>query len=182
MRLVLDTSCQPVVRYLRKLTEPVACRIISCRTNAERLPRQVVTEEAHFAVRIGDDGETSQVLDERGRPVPAERLLLLIVRHLLGERPQGTIVLEKETAAAVAASLRRPDCRVVFSDARRASMERTMRRHGAKLAGGPSGRFWYTDHGPPLPDALITLTLLLVILSQSDRRLSEVLDLEAALV
>ena len=46
------------------------------------------------------------------------------------------------------------------------------------LGGGPSARFWHAIGGPPLPDALTTLTLLLVILSQSDQRFSEVLDRE----
>ena len=44
------------------------------------------------------------------------------------------------------------------------------------VGGGPSGRFWHTDAGFPLPDALTTLSLLLAILSRSDRPLSEVLD------
>ena len=49
-----------------------------------------------------------------------------------------------------------------------------MRSSGAVVGGGPSGRFWYAS-SPPAPDALLTLSLLLAILSQSDRGISEVL-------
>ena len=56
-----------------------------------------------------------------------------------------------------------------------------MRSHDGLFGGGTAGRFWYDRDGLPLPDALTTLTLLLVLLSQSDRRFSEVLDCEAAL-
>jgi phosphomannomutase len=49
----------------------------------------------------------------------------------------------------------------------------------ALVGGGPSGRFWYARSGHVSPDALVTLSLLLTILSQSDRPLSRVLD-EAA--
>jgi len=59
-----------------------------------------------------------------------------------------------------------------------------MRQHGAILGGGPSGRFWYAGHaaaGLPLPDALMTLTLLLELLSRTDDPLSVVLDREAAI-
>ena len=58
-----------------------------------------------------------------------------------------------------------------------------MREHGAILGGGLSGRFWYTGHaaGLPLPDALMTVTLLLELLSRTDDPLSVVLDREAAI-
>ena len=43
------------------------------------------------------------------------------------------------------------------------------------FGGGASGTFWFA--GPPAaPDALLATCLLLTILSQSDRPLSEVLD------
>lgn len=176
LRIVLDTSCGPVAGYLERLTQPVACRIVRCGGGLDRLREQVAAHKAHFGVRIGDDGETCSVFDEQGRPVPAERLLLLVARHLWAEKPPGTIVLEEDTPPAVVASLRGPDCRVEVSDPHRAEMAATMRRHAAPFGGGPSGRFWYGDLGPPVPDALVTLTLLMVILSQSDRRLCEVLD------
>lgn len=180
LRLILDTSCGPLAGYLKKLVEPVSCKIVSRRTPTDRLAKQVVAEGAHFAVRIDGDGETLHLLDEQGRRVATERLLLLVARHLTSDDPQGVIVLEAETAPVVAGAVRALGRRVVSSDPRRAAMAAAMQQHGARFGGGSSGRFWYTAAGPPLADALMTLTLLLVILSQSDRRLSEVLDREAA--
>ena len=60
-------------------------------------------------------------------------------------------------------------------------MAAAMREHGALLGGGPSGRFWHADAGVPLPDALMTVTRLLMLLSRSDEPLSAVLDREAPL-
>jgi phosphomannomutase len=125
---------------------------------------------------VADDGEVCAVLDERGRPVPAERLLVALARQLLAEHPLGAMVLEEGTAPAVARDLEAAGGRIITSSARRAAMAAAMREHGALFGGGPSGRFWYTAAGPPLPDGLITLTLLLALLSRSDRPLSEVLD------
>ncbi|NLE38992.1 MAG: hypothetical protein GX621_13295 [Pirellulaceae bacterium] len=66
--------------------------------------------------------------------------------------------------------------RVVRAAGRRGAMHRAMVAEAAPLGGGPSGRFWYSGPGHVVPDALVTLSLLLGILSQSDRPLSEVLD------
>ena len=211
LRFVLESSCGALVGYLKKLTEPVACRIIECRSadkvgwveqsephlalepahrnrwaslrstqpTPSRLAERIVAERAHFGVAVGDDGETCRLYDEQGRQVAAERLLLLVAGHLLSERPQRTVVLEAETAAEVAEAIRAAGGRVALSGARRAEMAAAMQAHGGLLGGGPSGRFWYDSDGLPLPDALMTLTLLLVLLSQSDRTLSEVLDRRA---
>lgn len=176
LRFVLDTSCAPLVGYLNRLTQPVACRIIRRRGSPDHLPEQIAADKAHFAVRIGDDGETCQLFDEQGRRVPAERLTVLMARHLLSRQPPRTVVLEEGTAAAVAEAVRAAGGRVVFSDPHRAEMARTMREHVGLLGGGRSGRLWHNCDSLPLPDGLWTLSLLLVLLSQSDRPLSEVLD------
>ncbi len=176
LRFLLHSSCGPLVGYLTKLTEPVACRAIPCRSATDRWAEQILAERAHFAVRIDDDGERCRLYDERGCHVPAGRLLVLLARHLLSELPRRTIVLEKGTPAAVAEAIRAADSRVVFCGARRAEVAAAMQQHGAVLGGGPSGRLWYDVDTVPLPDALRTLTVLLVVLSQSDRPLSEVLD------
>ena len=62
---------------------------------------------------------------------------------------------------------------VVHSESSRASMDENMRRHGAALGGGPSGRYWFGSH-PAAADGLEALSLLLTALSQSDRNLSEI--------
>ncbi len=182
LRFVLAADCRPLIGYLEKLTAKVACVAIPPRSGPDRLCDQVRDERAHFAIHIHDDGERCRLVDERGRYVPCERLLLLVARHRLAEQPEAGIVLEHETDPQVADAIRALGGGVVTSDARRARMHRAMRASEAPFGGGPSGRFWYRSaDGLHFADALMTLTLLLTILSQSDRPLSQVLDAEAPL-
>ena len=51
-----------------------------------------------------------------------------------------------------------------------------MRESRATIAVDTAGRLWYAAGHAPLPDALRTLTLLLVLLSRNDRAFSAVLD------
>ncbi len=177
LRFVLDSACRPLAGYLQKLTKPVACEIFPRRTTRDRFSEQVVDDAAHFGVRVDGDGERCEVFDERGRRVSAGRMLVLLARHLRFAKPQAAVVVEDDTLPALVRAIGDP---VVLSDARRSEMASAMRVHKAIIGGGPSGRFWHVDHGPPLPDALGTVTALLEILSRSDRPLSEVLDREAA--
>jgi len=175
LRLVLDSAGAPLVRYLRELAEPTACEIIPRRTIRDEFSEQIAADRAHLAARIDGDGEACELFDEQGRRVPAERLLPLLARHLRIADARRVVVLEQGTSPSSAGAI---GPRLELSDARRPAMAAAMREHGAIFGGGPSGRFWYSDAGPPLLDALRTVTLLLVLLSRSDRAFSEVLDRE----
>jgi len=181
--VVLDTPCRPLADYVRVLSESLECQFVGDPSDTPE--GQIRRQRAHFGVQIDGNGETCRVLDERANRVGDERLLCLVARQLLG-RPGGgfpqdtaaapTIVVEEETTAETQDVLRRLGCRVVCSCSSRAAMHQAIAGQQAVLGGGPSGRFWYARSGFVSPDALVTLSLLVVILSQSDRPLSQVLD------
>jgi phosphomannomutase len=174
LRVVVDSASSPLVEYLKQLAATVACEIIPCRATRHDLPEQVRADAAHFAVCVDGDGETCCVFDEQGHVLTAEQLLVLLAPDA------GTVVLEKATSQTMIELLKRRGIRIVTSNARRADMAAAMREHGAPFGGGPSGRFWYADAGVPLPDALMTITRLLILLSHTDEPLSAILDRELA--
>jgi phosphomannomutase len=176
LRLLLDSACGPMVGYLHTLTRQSACQIITANhATGGKLAEQVQSAEAHLAAQVDGDGETCHVLDEQGRAVPTERLLVLLARHVLATRPQSSVVLTQDALAAAGPAIEAVGGRVVYSEPSRGAIAAAMRQPGGLLGGTADGRFWYALEGPPQPDALLTLTLLLGILSQSDRPLSDVL-------
>jgi phosphomannomutase len=101
--------------------------------------------------------------------------LLLLAQTVCRQRPEATLVLEREVQGELDSALTRLGGRTIYSDSTRQAMCEAMHAHGAVLGGGPSGRFWFSG-SPAAPDVLLTLSLLLTILSESDRPLSDVLD------
>jgi phosphomannomutase len=170
LRVAVDSASTPMLEYLKQLAATVACQIIPCRTTRHDLPEQVRGDAAHFAACVDGDGETCRVCDEQGRPVPTERLLLLLAPNA------GAIVLENTTPRVVADRLEQRGVQVAMSGPHRAEMVAAMQEQGAQFGGGPSSRFWHAGAGVPLPDALVTITRLLVLLSRSDEPFSAVLD------
>ncbi len=177
LRVVVDSASRPFVDYLRKLASAVECEIIPCRSVRGDLPRQIRDDAAHLAVCIDGDGEACRAIDEQGHAIPPERLLLLLASHI---RPT-SVVLETETSPMVAERLRQRGIRAATCSPRRADMAAAMIEHVAALGGGPSGRVWHVEAGLPMPDALMTVTRLIGVLSRGDEPLSAVLDREAGL-
>ena len=149
LRFVLDCAVGPVVAYLKELTRNVACQIISGETAHGRLGEQVVAAEAHLGIQIGDDGENCRLFDERGQAVEAQNLMALIAGNLAGP--------------------------VMHSEDLRQQTFLRMRESRATIATDTAGRLWYAAGHAPLPDALQTLTRLLVLLSRDDLAFSAVL-------
>lgn len=185
LRVVLNTDCRPPLDYVRRLSRSLECHFFHHTSGSGPLAERIGHHEAHFGVAIDGNGETCGVVDESGTPVPEEHLLRLIARHLItsqqeekdpDNRSEPTIILENETSTQTEDALAQLAYRVVRTDHRRAEMHRAVEHEDALLGGGPSGRLWYRRLGHVSADALVTLSLLLVILSQSDRPFSQVLD------
>jgi len=206
LRFVLDTNSPPAADYVRRLIGPTACEFVPRRTSPDRLAEQIGAEDVHFGLRIDQDAERCTLFDELGRQVENERLLLLLTRYLLDDPAGRTIVLEEKTSHETARRLKSLGLKIVRGNSRRAEMHGLLRHGRAEFGGGPSGRFWYRLAQTPAacgpdqytsvmapnvgvqrepcephyaPDALLTLSHLLGLLSRSDRPLSAILDADA---
>ncbi|HUY32542.1 MAG TPA: hypothetical protein VMV69_07145 [Pirellulales bacterium] len=179
LRFVLDTRCQPLVGYLRRLSAESACEVLQelkpdGQATARRgLAERVRAADAHFGLWIDGDGEACRLVDQQGLEVRHDEWLCLIAERLLASRPGAALVLEHGASARLAERINAVGGRVAFSDPARAAMDDAMRCHGALAGGGPSGRLWFGGEAPAA-DILKALALLLTVLSQSDRTLSEV--------
>ena len=103
-------------------------------------------------------------------------MMELVGCHLLAQIDGGTVVVEHGTSDKTRERLREVGGKVEPCGPRRAEVASAMRESSAVLGGGSDGRLWYSAAGVTTADALRTVTLLLEILSQSDRPLSGVLD------
>jgi phosphomannomutase len=170
-RVVLGTTCRPIIGYLEALTQNVACTIVLRDRPLSRVAELIESHQAHFAMEIEDDGEVCRVWDEQAHEVPPEVLFAWIAGEIRPER----VVLESTASPSLAENLAAAKIPAVSSDPLRQSMAEAMQSAAATLGGGPSGRIWYAGQTTSTADALQTLTIMFNLLSRSDRSLSYVL-------
>lgn len=170
LRIAVRCGSDPLWRYLRRLVSRVACQLVSA---SESDPGEATRFHAH--VWIDGDGEALRLRDERGEPVSGGQMLLLLAAlrraQGTGRSKKETVVLEEGSGKTLAAGLKELGYRVVRCPPVRQSVFTAMHKHRAVLAGGGSGRCWFDG---PRADALMALAQILVLLSRSDRPLSQV--------
>jgi phosphomannomutase/phosphoglucomutase len=183
LRFVLDTPSEPLRRQLIFLASAVACEITLLgrrelkATDGEfpatdHIATAVREKHAHFGIWIDGDGERCQVIDERGQSIAPERTALLLLGHFLDDRPQASFALEQTSHDWISQHLQARGGSVHLTPPSRESIYAACQTNAAIAGGGPSGRTWF-GQTPPTADALQALAVLLTILSQSDRHLSE---------
>jgi len=175
--VALETACGPLVRDWHSLTAETGCRLIvpeRGRPLGELVPKQ----RAHFGLWIDGAGQRCLLVDERGVAIDSRRLLLALATHALRSQPGMTIALGDDLGDAVSAQLRGLGARTIFGGATSEEMARAMQTAGADFGADGAGHFWFGG-AAAAPDALALVSLLLAVLSESDRPISEVVDAAA---
>lgn len=191
LRIVLDTRSLALVKQLESLLATSACHVIrpqppgqgepqtgvrAAATFLERrlvmLSRQVRRDQADFGLWIDGDGEICHLVDETGRLIAPTRLLATLLVPLGTSSAAIAVVEQGVDLETIRQAIPQP-VTLIESRATREAMFLAMQASGAAIGGGASGRYWF-NHGAPQADALLTLSLVLSLLSQTDRELSVV--------
>ena len=113
------------------------------------------------------------MIDELGELVAVESLADMIVRELLMAEPEAKVVISAKLPA-LASVAKKSGAEVIHVASTRQAIWRAIRQHEADFAADNYGRIWFAG-SPICADALKVLTLLLTLLSRSDRPLSELI-------
>ncbi len=173
--VAVSSGCRPLLKMLHELSATVGCRLVRIDESAQPPDSLDAGAATHLGIWIDGCGQSIVVYDQHGRRISAAALRQMLRTIVAPEQPSSPVNLESNAASpieispaeAYAAMLQRG-----FQIALRGETE-------IWLAGDP---FSECDSGAtplpcPVPDALLVFTLLLKLLSRSDRPISELVGL-----
>jgi len=130
---------------------------------------------ADLALAFDGDGDRIGVVDENGRIIWGDELMILLSRAVLRDKPNSTIIAEVKCSQNLFNDIEANGGKPLMWKAGHSLIKAKMKETGAALAGEMSGHIFFADRFYGFDDATYAGARVLEILSNTDLTLSELL-------
>jgi len=127
---------------------------------------------------IGYDGDADRigVIDEEGRIIWGDKLMIIFARALLKEHGGGTFIGEVKCSQTLYDEIARLGGRAIMWKTGHSLIKDKMKKEKALLAGEMSGHMFFADRYFGFDDAIYASCRLLEIMGKSGKKVSELLE------
>ena len=163
---IIELFCRPDSSFPNHEPDP------SQENNLQDLIREVLKNKADCGIAFDGDADRITIIDEMGRVIWGDELLILLSREVLRQYPNSTIVAEVKCTQVLFDEIEKLGGRAVMSKAGHSIIKAQMRETNAILGGEMSGHIFFADRFYGFDDACYAGARVLEILSQTDRSLA----------
>ena len=144
--------------------------------NLHDLVAAVREHGADLGIAFDGDGDRIGVVDETGRIIWGDELMILLAREILGVNPGATIIAEVKCSQNLFEDIERRGGTAIMERAGHSIIKSAIKRTGALLAGEMSGHIFFADRFYGFDDATYAGARLLEILSRTNKQLSQLFE------
>lgn len=166
---VTELFCEPDGRFPNHHPDPTLPEAM------EELIRKVKEIKADFGVGYDGDGDRIGVVDDQGKLLWGDQLMIVFARDILPAHPGATIISEVKASKLLYEEVRRLGGRPIMWKTGHSLIKKKIKEENALLAGEMSGHIFFADRYFGFDDAIYSSARLAEILSRSDKKLSEML-------
>jgi phosphomannomutase/phosphoglucomutase len=143
--------------------------------NLQDTIRAVRENNADLGIAFDGDGDRIGIVDETGRIIWGDELMVLLSRSILETTPGATIIAEVKCSQNLFDDIAAHGGVAVMWKAGHSIIKAKMKETNAVLAGEMSGHIFFADRFYGFDDATYAGARVLEILSKTDKKLSELL-------
>lgn len=167
---VIDLFCEPDSRFPNHHPDPTVIENMRFAIDA------VKEHKADLAIAYDGDGDRIGVVDEQGRIIWGDQLMVIFARAILKERPGATFISEVKCSQTLFDDIRAHGGNAIMWKVGHSLIKAKMKETDAALAGEMSGHIFFADRYFGYDDAIYAGARLLEILSNTEGPLSSLLD------
>ncbi len=130
---------------------------------------------ADLGIAFDGDGDRIGIVDENGRIIWGDELMILLSREILKENPGATIIAEVKCSQNLFDDIAKHGGTPIMWKAGHSIIKAKMKETNAALAGEMSGHIFFADKFYGFDDATYAGARVLEILSKTNKKLSEIL-------
>jgi phosphomannomutase len=144
--------------------------------NLEQLIEEVARRKADIGIALDGDADRIGLIDDAGRILFGDQLLVLLARDVLRERPGATIIADVKASQVLFDEVARAGGKPLMWKTGHSLIKTRMAETGSPLAGEMSGHIFFADRWYGFDDALYAAVRTLGILARMDGKLSDARD------
>ncbi len=144
--------------------------------NLQTLISTVVEKKADLGIAFDGDADRITVIDETGKIIWGDELLILFVRDILPKFPNRAVIAEVKCSQTLFDEIEKCGGIPVMSKAGHSIIKAKLKETNAILAGEMSGHIFFADRFYGFDDACYAGARLLEIISKTEKPLSELLS------
>lgn len=144
--------------------------------NLRDLKAAVIREKADFGAAFDGDSDRIGVVDEQGRVIFGDMLLIILARAVLKEKPGAPILSEVKSSHRLYADIAAHGGKPIMWKTGHSLIKTKMKETKAALAGEMSGHVFFADRYYGFDDAIYTAARLYEIVAGGEKPLSRLLD------
>ncbi len=144
--------------------------------NLQQLIAEVAARRADIGIALDGDADRIGLVDDKGRILFGDQLLVLLARDVLRERPGATIIADVKASQVLFDEVARAGGTPLMWKTGHSLIKAKMAETGSPLAGEMSGHIFFADRWYGFDDALYAAVRTLGILARMDVKLSDVRD------
>jgi phosphomannomutase/phosphoglucomutase len=166
---VVELFCEPDSRFPNHHPDPTVVE------NMQHAIAAVSDHSADLAIAFDGDGDRIGVVDETGRIIWGDQLMVLFARNILEARPGATFIAEVKCSQTLFEDIKRHGGNPIMWKVGHSLIKARMKETGAAMAGEMSGHLFFADRYFGYDDAIYAGARLIEILSHTDKPLSALL-------
>jgi phosphomannomutase/phosphoglucomutase len=166
---VVELFCEPDSRFPNHHPDPTVVENMRWAIEAVR------ESHADLAVAFDGDGDRIGVVDEKGRIIWGDQLMVIFSRAILRERPGATFIAEVKCSQTLFDDIRNRGGQPVMWKVGHSLIKAKMKEVNAVLAGEMSGHLFFADRYYGYDDAIYAGARLIEILTHMREPLSSLL-------
>ena len=162
--------CEPDGNFPNHLPDPTVLKYI------KTLREKVVNNNADLGIGYDGDADRVGIVDNKGRPIFADRLLSVIAGDMLSRIPGAKVLFDVKCSQSLPEQIKKYGGQPMMWKTGHAILKTKMKEENAPLAGEMSGHIFFGENYYGFDDAIYASALLLRILSESDKTFAEIVD------
>ena len=144
--------------------------------NLVQLQRAVAVNRCDLGIGFDGDGDRIGVVDERGRILWGDQLLIVLARDVLKQHPGAPILADVKASQILFDEVARAGGKPVMMETGHSLIKARLAETGGPLAGEMSGHVFFADRWYGFDDAIYVAVRLLGILGRAGESLAEMFD------